>query len=291
MERLETRELAYFVAVAEQLHFGRAAAALGMAQPPLSRAIARLERRLGVRLFDRGRAVTLTAAGEVLLREARRALEAVSAAAWRTHRAGQRAPSLVLATKAGGDAGLLPDLLHRYAELPTAVEVEVLLCGIGEQEALLRSGRADVAFLHLPYDDPTGFDTEVLLVETQVAVLPAGHRLASRATLRLADLAGEPTPRWPVPGAPPDPTGQPIRDTAQLMQLIELGRAVAVLPESSRRKARRGLAYIPVTDADPTTLVLAWEPTTKSLPLADLIATATDLARSRLLLDGAAGGA
>jgi LysR family transcriptional regulator, benzoate and cis,cis-muconate-responsive activator of ben and cat genes len=281
MERLETRELAYFVTVAEELHFGRAAATLGMAQPPLSRAIARLERRLGVRLFDRGRAVTLTPAGAVLLREARRALEAVSAAARRTHRAGQQRPSLVVATKAGGDAGLLPDLLDRYAALPGAVDVEILLCGIGEQEALLRDGRADAAFLHLPYDDPTGFDTEVLLVEGQVAVLPADHRLAGRPALRLADLAGEPIPRWPNAQDSPDAVGLPIRDSGQLLQLIELGRAVAVLPESSRLRARPSLAYIPVLDADPTTLILAWEPGAKSLPLADFVATATDLATHR----------
>jgi DNA-binding transcriptional LysR family regulator len=278
MERLETRELAYFVAVAEELHFGRAAQRLGMAQPPLSRAIARLERRLGARLFERGRAVTLTRAGSVLLVEARRVLDAVSAAAWRTNRAGQPRPRLVLATKSGGDAGLLPALLARYGELPGAAEVEVLICGVGEQEVLLRSGRADVAFLHLPYDDPTGFDTELLLVEPQVAVMPVGHRLAARASIELADLAGEPPPPWPGDGPPAAAAGLPIRDSGQLLQLIELGRAVAVLPASARLRARPTLAYVPVVDAPPTSLVLAWEPQAKSTALADLIAAAVDLA-------------
>ncbi|HUR08121.1 MAG TPA: LysR family transcriptional regulator, partial [Nonomuraea sp.] len=100
---METRELAYFAAVAEELHFGRAAGRLGIAQPPLSRAIQKLERRLGVTLFDRsGRRVALTPAGEVLAREAAKALDAVAAAEQRTRRAGLIEPRLVVALKPGG---------------------------------------------------------------------------------------------------------------------------------------------------------------------------------------------
>src|SRR6187431_2034618 len=91
MSDLETRQLRYFVAVAEELHFGRAAERLGMAQPPLSRAIRDLERQLGAQLLERTtRQVTLTPAGEVLLREARAALVAVTAAERRTRHAGRR---------------------------------------------------------------------------------------------------------------------------------------------------------------------------------------------------------
>src|SRR6266545_7645628 len=101
-DRIETRELAYFVAVAEELHFGRAAQRLGIAQPPLSRAIQQLERRVGVALLERGsRGVALTPAGAVLLREGRRALDAVAAATRRAQRAGTSDPRLVLVTKAG----------------------------------------------------------------------------------------------------------------------------------------------------------------------------------------------
>ncbi len=89
LDGVETRELRYFVAVAEESHVGRAAERLGMAQPPLSRAIAQLERRLGAELFVRGpRGVTLTTAGETLLREGRAALAAVEAAERRTRRSG-----------------------------------------------------------------------------------------------------------------------------------------------------------------------------------------------------------
>src|SRR5690349_11195619 len=107
MDRLETRDLRYFVAVAEELHFGRAADRLGIAQPPLSRAIRQIERRVGVPLLTRtSRHVALTPAGEVLLHEARKALDAVLAAGVRARRAGAAERRLVLVMKPGGDAGL-----------------------------------------------------------------------------------------------------------------------------------------------------------------------------------------
>jgi DNA-binding transcriptional LysR family regulator len=106
MDHIETRELRYFIAVAEELHFGRAAARLGIAQPPLSRAIRRLEHRMGVTLLERtSRRARLTVAGEVLLTEARTALEAVAAATRRAQRAGAPLRRLVLTMKPGGDAG------------------------------------------------------------------------------------------------------------------------------------------------------------------------------------------
>ncbi|MER7008048.1 LysR family transcriptional regulator [Dactylosporangium sp. NPDC000555] len=279
---METRELAYFVAVAEELHFGRAAQRLGIAQPPLSRAIRQLERRLGVTLLERtSRSVELTAAGEVLLREGRAALDAVAAASRRARRAGQAEPRLVLVTKSGAAGDLLPGMLAAYATDPDAVAVDVQLCGIGEQERLLRDGRADVALLHLPFDDPTGLDAEELLVEGQVAVLPVGHRLAGLRSLRMADLTGEPFPRWPAPDAGRKDSdsgaeaGTEVRDSAQLMQLIALGRVVAVLPESCRTHLRRDLVAVPVVDAPLVTTVIAWPPQTRSRAIAALVRAAT----------------
>ncbi|MCZ7428438.1 LysR family transcriptional regulator [Micromonospora sp. WMMA1949] len=282
---METRELRYFVAVAEELHFGRAARRLGIAQPPLSRAIQQLERRLGVTLLDRdSRGVALTAAGSVLLREGRAALDAVDAADRRTRRAGQATnggPGLVLATKAGASSELLPKLLDAYAAEPDAVPVEVLLCGIGEQERLLRDGRADVALLHLPFDSTAGLDTEELVTEQQVAVLPAGHPLARRPHLLMAEvetLSGLPMPRWPrADGSYPDGPGPEVRDHAQLFQLIALGRTAVVLPESVRSLLLADLTVVPVPDAPAVTTVIAWPPHSRSRPLAALIRTATRL--------------
>ncbi|MYS36119.1 DNA-binding transcriptional LysR family regulator [Streptomyces sp. KhCrAH-43] len=282
---METRELRYFVAVAEELHFGRAAQRLGIAQPPLSRAIGGLERRLGALLLERGsRGVTLTAAGEVLLREARAALDAVEAAERRTRRAALTAagqPAVILAAKAGASGELLAKLLDAYAAEPGAVTVDVLLCGPGEQAAVLRDGRADVALLHRPFDDLAGFDTEDLHTEGQVAVLPAGHPLATRPHLRLAEVTGLPDlplPRWPRPdGTFPDGPGPKVRDHTQLTQLIALGRACAIVPETIRTSLHEGLVAVPVPDSPHVTTVIAWPPHSRSTAVAGLVRAATAL--------------
>ncbi|NUT98468.1 MAG: LysR family transcriptional regulator [Saccharothrix sp.] len=278
---METRELRYFVAIAEELHFGRAAQRLAMAQPPLSRAIQQLERRLGVVLLHRtARAVTLTDAGSVLLREARAALDAVEAAERRTRRAAER-PGVVLAAKAGASRTLLSNLLDSYAANPDAVAVEVVLCGPGEPETLLRKGHADVALLHHPYDTTAGFDFEPLHTEPQVAVLPAGHPLATRTTLSSAEveaLTDPPPPRWPErDGTYPDGPGPKVRDHTQLLQLIALGLACAVVPESLRDQTNNDHAIVPMPDAPPVTTVIAWPPHSRSKAIATLIHTATQL--------------
>jgi DNA-binding transcriptional LysR family regulator len=282
---VETREIRYFVAVAEELHFGRAAQRVGIAQPPLSRAIQQLERRMGVALLERtGRTVTLTEAGSVLLREGRAALDAIEAADRRTRRAGLATggqPGLVLVTKAGASSELLAKLLDAYGAEPGAVSVDVLLCGPGEQERLLRDGRADVALLHRPYDSVAGFDTEELSTEGQVAVLPAGHPLTRQARVRMAEvttLPGLPMPRWPrADGTYPDGPGPQVRDNTQLLQLIALGRATAVLPESVQTQLPHDLATVPVLDAPAVTTVIAWPPHTRSRALAGLVQAATRL--------------
>ncbi|MER7558167.1 LysR family transcriptional regulator [Nocardioides sp. NPDC126508] len=281
---METRELRYFVAVAEELHFSRAAARLGIAQPPLSRAISQLERRLGGPLLERNsRGVTLTSAGLVLLAEARAALDAIDAAERRTRRAtGDGAePGLVLVSKAGAATELLTKLLDAYAAEPGSVKVEVDLCGIGEQGPRLRDGRADVALLHLPFDSVDGLDSEDLLTEGQVAVLPSSHPWSTRSQLTMADLdgiPGLPPMRWPSGGGGfDDGPGPEVRDSMQLYQLIGLGRAYALLPESARAEQHHGIVTIPVPDAPEVTTVIAWPQHSRSLALAALVRTATRL--------------
>lgn len=269
---VEVRELRYFVAVAEELHFGRAAHRLGIAQPPLSRAIRLLERRMGTTLLERtSREVRLTAAGEMLLAEGRGALAAVTAAVRRTQRAGATAPRLVLALKPGSDADLLRPVLDHYAASTGAVTVD-LAFSVGERAAMVRDGRADLALLHRPQNDLTGLDSEDLLVEGQVAVLPDGHPLAARTAVSMADLRDEPLPRWPE--ARPDVTGHPVTDTEQLLQLIRLGRMVAVLPESVSDRLPPGTVSRPVTDAEPITLVIAWSRESTSRQVAAFVRAA-----------------
>ncbi len=282
MDMLESRELKYFVAVAEELHFGRAAERLGMAQPPLSRAIQQLERRLSVTLLERDRrGVTLTGAGQVLLDEARATLDAAAAAARRTRRAASSGNRLVLASKAGANHELLGRLLDAYAAEPDAAEVEVLLCGLGGQRQLLRDGRADVAFMQRPFDSLAGFDTEDLSTEGQAVILPADHPLAARPSLSMADISDLPDlpiARWPDQDGnyPPGP-GPEIHDLSQLAQLIALGRTMAVICTSARSWLWSAHAAVPLTDASSITTVLAWPPHSRSRTLAGLIRTASRL--------------
>ncbi|MGW8851579.1 LysR family transcriptional regulator [Streptomyces xiamenensis] len=287
MDTLETRELRYFVAVAEELHFGRAAERVGIAQPPLSRAIQRLERRLGVPLLTRNRrGVRLTSAGEVLLHEGRAALDAATAAARRARRAGGAGDRegagerLVLAVKAGASHDLLHALLDGYAAEPGAAEIEVLPSGTCEQGEMLRDGRADVALMHAPVNSLAGFDSEELRTEGQIAVLPAGHPLAARASLSLAEVSGIPglpLARWARHGTYPPGPGPEIHDQTQLAQLIALGRTVAVYPESARAWLWAEHAAVPLSDAPPVVTHLAWPAHSRSLALAGLVRTATRL--------------
>lgn len=282
MDELETRELRYFVAVAEELHFGRAAERLNMAQPPLSRAIQQLERRVGASLLDRDRrGVSLTAAGETMLVEARLALDAVAAAVRRTRRAALPAPGLVLTTKAGASHETLKALLDAYATKPGAVDVEVLLCELGEQGQLLRDGRADVAIMHAPFDVMIGLDSAEILTEHQVAIVPASHPLARRTSLTMAevsDVPDLPIARWPRHDFtyPPGP-GPEVRSQSQLAQLVALGRTLLVIPASSRAWQWPEHVAVPVTDAPLATTLLAWRAGTWSASLAELVDTAEHL--------------
>ena len=278
-------ELRYFIAVAEELHFGRAAQRLQIAQPPLSRAIHQLERSLGAKLFERNsRGVSLTDAGMVLMKEGQAALDALEAAERRTRRAALAETghaAVVLVTKAGASSELLTKLLDAYAAEPDSVDVEVVLCGPGEQERLLRNGQADVALLHRPFDSTDGLGAEELVAEGQVVVLPAGHPLSARTHVTMAEIAelpDLPMPRWPrSDGTYPEGPGPRVRDHAQLLQLIALGRALTVAPESCRAQLSEQLVAVPVLDAPMVTTVIAWSSKCLSVAVSRLVQTATRL--------------
>jgi DNA-binding transcriptional LysR family regulator len=282
MAELETRELEYFVAVAEELHFGRAATRLALAQPALSKAVRRLESRLGTALLHRSsRHVALTPAGEALLTHGRHALNAVGAAAEMARRAGDRQTRLRLVIKAGGDADLLSGILAAYARRPDAHQVDILFGGATDRADHVRDGRADVALLYVPFDDTAGLDHETLTVEGRVAVLPPGHRLADRSEVTLADLAQEPLPRWKGvrwTGAPEGRPGPEVEDGAVLMDLIRLGRTVAVLPRSLALPADPDLVYLPVADAPRSALVVAWAQEDRRRQVASFVAAAVEAA-------------
>lgn len=302
MSEVELRELRYFVAVAQELNFSRAAQRLGMAQSPLSKAISRLESRLGLRLLERTtRQVTLTAAGAALLGEAPRVLAAAEAAVARAKRAAHDRPRLMVALKPGGDGGLLRDILAAY-QSPDFLPAEATIVSWGGPSALVRTGAADVALLRSPFD-PDGLEIEELLTEPRVAVLPAGHRLASRSRLRRADLSGEPLPRWSDADAattaywsgrdpqslaaawpdceppPPDTAGPLVSDLPQLLETIALNQAVAFLPASTAaRYPRADLVYRPVTGLSPSIVAVAWQQGSRSPSIAAFVRAAVEVA-------------
>ncbi|MEW2504240.1 LysR family transcriptional regulator [Amycolatopsis sp. NPDC047767] len=275
MDRLETRELAYFVAVAEELHFARAAERLGIAAPPLSRAIARLERRIGVRLFDRtSRRVSLTEAGEVFLAESRAALAAVDTAVRRAQRAARPA-SLVVAVRSGTGAGLLSDLLEAYAHRPSAAPVELLFTT--DQTRALREGTADVAVL-CASSDTTGLATTELAVESPVALLPASHPFATRAAVPLDELRRVDAYRATCPPVSLD----------EIVDRVALGQLVVVVGESAASRIGDAVVAVPVVGQAGTTLVLG---RAAGAPTPDLKAferTAKDVAARRLATAGTA---
>ncbi|MER6496560.1 MULTISPECIES: LysR family transcriptional regulator [Streptomyces] len=284
MNDLEVRQLRYFVAVAEELHFGRAAERLGMAQPPLSRTIRDLERQLGVTLFERTtRQVRLTGAGEVLLRDARTALEAVTAAARRARHAGSVSPRLRIALKADIDGGLLPQILDAYGADRAALPPELVLGAIGAQPQVLREGRADVALVLRPVDE-RGLDSEPLLTEPVLVAMAAGDPLAARTELCLADLSGRsllngaPADEGPTTPSSPGETA-PASNLSEIFSLVETGSIVFFTPTSvARRNPRPGVAFRPVSDVPDCTLAVAWPQDARSPAVAAFVRAAVEVA-------------
>lgn len=285
MNPVESRPLRYFVAVAEELSFTRAAERIGIASPALSRAISGLEAELGVRLLERStRRVTLTETGTALLTEARAALVALDAAAQRARRAaGVAEGKLVLAVKADVEGGLLEDVLAAYRAEHVAVPIEVVFTGWREQPGLLRTGEADVAIVVEPFDSD-GLDAEPLLSEPQVLALPAGHPLADWPRLRLADIeAGHqqvgPGSHVYVPQGAQRPQ---FGDMVQMLRQIELGRMLALFPVSlAERNARPQLTWRSVDDAPEAAFAVAWPQSSQSLAVAAFVRVATEVSAGR----------
>jgi DNA-binding transcriptional LysR family regulator len=274
MDRLETRELAYFVAVAEELHFGKAAERLGIAQPPLSRAISRLERRMGVRLLERtSRRVALTDAGAVFLGESRQLLDSLDAAVRRAQRARQPG-RLVMAVRPGSASGLVADLV-RSAEVGSHDVVFT-----HDRPAALRDGRADVALLCIGTDDLTGLRTAVLTEEAPYALLPRDHPLARRTVVTVAELAQDAhfDPECPTIGLD------------EIADRVVLGRLVTVVGSGAVERIPSEVAAVPVSDLLPTRLALAW-PEGASRPAVTAFVRSARAAAARRALDAKDTGA
>ncbi|WHT22344.1 LysR substrate-binding domain-containing protein [Crossiella sp. CA-258035] len=279
---VDLRKLRYFVAVAEHLHFGRAAESLHIAQPVLSRQIRALEGELHAQLFRRDRRATeLTPAGEQLLADARPLLAAAAALRRRVGRAARGEVFTV-----GFMPGLIvTDAVRELSRRHPGLTVDVQRVDWTERTQALRDGRVDVCFLRQPLD-PAGLSVRELRVEERAVVLRTDHRLAGKESLKIADLADERLLQDPdaVPEWRDLPHGR-RREPAPLLSTVEeklehvaAGHGVVVLPMSAVAFYQRpDLTHIPITDLAPNRVCLAWVSSRRSPLLAEFAAIASAL--------------
>ncbi|MEV0402790.1 LysR family transcriptional regulator [Actinoallomurus sp. NPDC050550] len=278
MERpeLPLQQLYAFAVLAEELHFGHAAERLGIAQPPLSQQIRRLEDKIGHPLFDRGPGrVTLTPAGQALLPSARQAIAELAdgLAAARATGSGE-VGRIRLGFAASLALTVLPQLLRTHRERFPGVRMDIREMTTAPQIDALREGTIDVGLLREPPDDEPALRFRTVLTERFVAVLPAAHPLAARRSVRLPDLVESPfvlLPRATGPGLHDQIIGlcraagftprvvQRAVEWQTVCALAGAGLGVSVAPASIRRIRLGGVAYRRLEPATARTRVaVAW---------------------------------
>ncbi|MFI5975085.1 LysR substrate-binding domain-containing protein [Streptomyces sp. NPDC051452] len=261
---MELRTLRYFVAVAEELHFGRAATRLHMSQPPLSRAIKQLEGDVGAALLHRSAAgVSLTPAGAALLEEARTLLDRADRARVRVAAAAGAATITVGILGDGTDPGA-SRLAAAFRGRHPDVEVRVRETDLTDPTCGLRAGLVDVALTRGPFDE-RGLAVRALRGDPVGAVLRADDPLAGRDRLQLADLAGRRWFRFPE-GTDPlwqsywnggEPREGPVvRVVQECVQAVLWNGTVGIAPLGNRPSPQ--LALVPLTDMAPSRVVAAW---------------------------------
>lgn len=272
---MNLRRLSYFVAVAEERHFGRAADRLFVAQPALSQQVKTLEAELGVELLDRStRRVDLTPAGERLLVRAREILSAVEGATDEVRRVHRGEEGLLrLGFIGSATYELMPRLARALrADLPhLQVELRGELLS-PDLLALLRDGRLDLGFLR-PFAPVAGLLAQPLRSERLVAAVPADHPAAGASGVALATLASEDFVAYPRQGSAMgealaaaclaagfEPVVRAeVRETSALVSFVAAGLGVALVPEGVRHVRIPGVAYVPLSDVAQTVgLVAAW---------------------------------
>ncbi|WP_432738097.1 LysR substrate-binding domain-containing protein [Maridesulfovibrio sp. FT414] len=258
---METRQLKYFVAVAEELHFGNAARRLHISQPPLSQQIMKFEDELGVRLFERNkRSVVLTAAGKVLLEDARRVLDSL-----------ERAESNLRAAVSGQGGRLRLGYIGPALETPLAeiiaefkgrypgVDLVLREMFTNAQLEAVRSGEIDVGVVRLFRHDVSDLVAEVFHRESYALIAPSGHRFAERDSVDVSELAGEPLVFYPRDSQPllydewmkvfaacgftPDIVQDTGTKTAALA-LVAARIGVSIVPESMARRNTKGVVFL-----------------------------------------------
>ncbi|MFF0291980.1 LysR family transcriptional regulator [Kitasatospora sp. NPDC004614] len=261
---MELRTLRYFVAVAEELHFGRAATRLHMSQPPLSRAIKQLEAEVGALLFTRSPAgVALTPVGSVLLEEARALLDHADRVRGRVSAAAGGATLTIGILGDGADPGVAR-LAAAYRRRHPGTEIRVRDTDLTDPTCGLRAGLVDVALTRTPFDE-TALTVRALRADPVGVVLRADDPLARREGLRLAELADRrwfqfppgTDPRWQSYWNGGEPREGPmVRAVQECQQAVLWNGTVGLAPLGHELPAE--LAVVPLTDMPPSRVVAVW---------------------------------
>ena len=280
---VDLRKVRYFVAVAEQLNFGRSAEALHIAQPVLSRQIRALENELKAQLLVRDRRTTeLTAAGRQLLADAKPLLADADALRRRVGRAARGADTFTVAFMPGL---IVTAAVRALVARHPGLNVELIRTSYADQTDVIHDGRADVSYVRLPIDRH-GLQVRPLTAEPRVVVLPADHRLAGKDGVQIADLAEDHllqdpdlVPEW-------RDVAQEVRSgrrraepvmhsVEEKLERVAAGRGVAVFPLSTATYyTRPDIVHVGVRDLGPSEVCLAWDSTRRSPLITEFVAIA-----------------
>lgn len=264
---VDLRKVRYFAVVAEELHFGRAAERLHITQPVLSRQIRALEKELSAQLFTRNKQTTeLTAAGRQLLEDARPLLAGAQALYRRVQQAAKGSTAFTVGFMPGITVtGAVRAFSARHPEL----SVQVVRTSWSDQVQGVHEGFLDVSYVRLPIDH-RGLELRPLFREPRVAVVPAGHRLAGKESIVIADLAPErllqdpdAVPEWrDLPERTGDEEAGPRPSFATVEEKLEhvaTSGGVLVLPLSTATYyLHTDVAHVPIDDVGPNEVCLAW---------------------------------
>ena len=271
---VEMRHLRAFVALAEELHFGRASQRLYLTQPALSQTLRQLEASVGGRLVERTtRSVALTANGLAFLADARAVIAAYDTALARAARAARQEQGILrVGYQIGAALEIAPIVLRAYAERYPSVTVELREFDFGEPFAGLDVGLVDVAFVKMPLEDER-LAYEFLEHETIFAGLAPSHPLAQRSSIAIAEILDDPivaAPRAAGPwrdfwlateyrgGKPPKVALEAANFDSEL-QAVAVGKAITITSlATTKYYARPGVVFVPIHDLPPVTVVLAW---------------------------------
>ncbi len=274
---IELRQLRYFIAVAEEMHFGRAARRLHMTQPPLSQAIQALEARLGAELFQRTRrSVSLSAAGRALLPEAQRLLQQADALPSLVQRAAAgESGSLSLAFVSMADYSVMPQALREFRATYPLVQIQLHEATTDLQLEMLSASEIDLGLLIMPLPDKARaeFDSLPVLSEPLMLAVPEGL-LHKRGPVSLTQLADQPLIIFPRRLAPAfhdkilgrfqaagltPRIGQEAIQMQTIIALVSAGMGIALVPQSVSNLQRPGVEYRALKEAGaPIDMGLAW---------------------------------